>query len=75
MAETKINANQTNITAASIGALESINVLPTASASNVGTIAQYAGAKVPDTPESATISQTTASGLYDLSVNTTTFVQ
>lgn len=47
--------------------------MPTASASNVGKIAQYSGETVPDVPASATIEQTTGSGLTDLQVNVQTF--
>ena len=53
--------------------LPQYSTMPAASVSNVGEIAQYTGADEPDTPASATIAQTTGSGLYDLSVNTATF--
>jgi len=43
MAETKINASQTTITASDIGAARAATVLPTASADNVGDIVQFIG--------------------------------
>ena len=43
MSETKINANQTDITAKSLGALESKTTLPTASATELGNIYQFTG--------------------------------
>lgn len=43
MAETKINASQTTITASDIGAARAATVLPTASADNVGDIVQFVG--------------------------------
>lgn len=47
--------------------------MPTASASNLGEVAQYAGVETPDVPASATITQTVGSGLTDLSVDVATF--
>lgn len=43
MAETKINVNQTNITAASIGASESVVIMPVVDMGDIGKIVQYVG--------------------------------
>lgn len=44
MAQTKINANQTTITATDIGAFASVASLPLATSANLGQIVQYTGA-------------------------------
>ena len=54
--------------------VEQVTSLPTASSTNVGKIVEYVGEDVPDTPESAIITQTVGSGLTDLAVNVSTFV-
>lgn len=55
--------------------VEQVTSLPTASSTNVGKIVEYVGEDVPDIPESATITQTVGSGLTDLAVNVSTFVE
>lgn len=61
-------------TAEDVGAVPQYSTMPTASASNVGEIAQFSGTTIPDIPESVTIEQTTGSGLTDLVVNADTFI-
>ena len=48
MAETRINVNQTNITASDIGASSAVTSLPTASADNLNKIIQYIGETTED---------------------------
>ena len=60
-------------TAQQVGAVPQYTTMPTASASNVDEVAQYAGVDVPDVPASATITQTVGSGLTDLAVDVATF--
>lgn len=62
------------LSASDVNAVPQYETMPTASASNVGELAQYSGVTIPDVEESATISQTVGSGLTDLQVNVDTFV-
>lgn len=51
------------------------DTMPTASADNVGEIAQYSGETISDVQESAVVAQTVGSGLSDLSVDVDKFVE
>ena len=58
-----------------VGAVPQYTTMPTPSSTNLGQIAQYAGETIPTIKTSTVIAQTVGSGLYNLSVNTNTFIE
>lgn len=69
-----VGALPADTTATDLGAVPQYEELPTASADNLGEIAQYSGETSGGTG-TATISQTVGSGMTDLAVNTQTFIE
>lgn len=62
------------LNAKKVNAVPQYETMPTASASNVGELAQYNGTTIPDVPASAVATQTVGSSLGDLQVNVDTFI-